>query len=434
MKNIIIAILIGLIQAFSTQLLIVKLKNYKIDIKRKISSYIILAIYLFCSITFIPNQLRFFGFLLVCSVIICFVLRFKAIDSIIISIISLFISSISEVFITVLLSVIGINLNLFNENLFFSLLLNISNSFLSIVIIIVFNKMIRKIYNIFIKNKKIIIYLLMIVVFVYLIIVKNAMFSGFQLETIINFIIFIIFFIFLFLVAIKEEKNESLKKINEQTTKYIIKYEKIITDQGKKTHEFKNQLMVIKGYAKSNSPKLMEYLDTVIDDTNKLESTYLISQLNKFPDGGIKGLLYYKLCEMEDSKIKYSIYCEESAKKKLNRLKVTQMNDITKILGVMLDNAIDATKKAKKKEINIFLCSMKGNSCITVENTYFGNINKDKIGTGYTTKGKGHGFGLQLTKDIIKNNKYLKYEFSVVDNMVVSKLFISSTTKKQNVK
>lgn len=434
MKNIIIAILIGLIQAFSTQLLIVKLKNYKIDIKRKISSYIILAIYLFCSITFIPNQLRFFGFLLVCSVIICFVLRFKAIDSIIISIISLFISSISEVFITVLLSVIGINLNLFNENLFFSLLLNISNSFLSIVIIIVFNKMIRKIYNIFIKNKKIIIYLLMIVVFVYLIIVKNAMFSGFQLETIINFIIFIIFFIFLFLVAIKEEKNESLKKINEQTTKYIIKYEKIITDQGKKTHEFKNQLMVIKGYAKSKSPKLMEYLDTVIDDTNKLESTYLISQLNKFPDGGIKGLLYYKLCEMEDSKIKYSIYCEESAKKKINRLKVTQMNDITKILGVMLDNAIDATKKAKKKEINIFLCSMKGNSCITVENTYFGNINKDKIGTGYTTKGKGHGFGLQLTKDIIKNNKYLKYEFSVVDNMVVSKLFISSTTKKQNVK
>ena len=110
------------------------------------------------------------------------------------------------------------------------------------------------------------------------------------------------------------------------------------------------------------------------------------------------------------------------------------MNDITKILGVMLDNAIDATKKAKKKEINISLCSMKGNSCITVENTYLGNINKDKIGTGYTTKGKGHGFGLQLTKDIIKNNKYLKYEFSVVDNMVVSKLFISSTTKNQNVK
>ena len=62
------------------------------------------------------------------------------------------------------------------------------------------------------------------------------------------------------------------------------------------------------------------------------------------------------------------------------------------------------------------------------------DINKDKIGTGYTTKGKGHGFGLQLTKDIIKNNKYLKYEFSVVDNMVVSKLFISSTTKNQNVK
>lgn len=433
MKNILAIILSAMIQSFFIEFIILKIKNIKIKMIRKIIVFTLITLYLIFA-SFIPNQFRFFGFMISTSFIICFIFEFNAIESIILSSIGLFISALSEIIITVLLSLIGINLNLLSKNFIFNLFLNLSNSLLSLLFTNTFLKIIRKIYNIFIKNKKIIIYLLMIVVFVYLIIVKNAMFSGFQLETIINFIIFIIFFIFLFLVAIKEEKNESLKKINEQTTKYIIKYEKIITDQGKKTHEFKNQLMVIKGYAKSKSPKLMEYLDTVIDDTNKLESTYLISQLNKFPDGGIKGLLYYKLCEMEDSKIKYSIYCEESAKKKINRLKVTQMNDITKILGVMLDNAIDATKKAKKKEINISLCSMKGNSCITVENTYFGNINKDKIGTGYTTKGKGHGFGLQLTKDIIKNNKYLKYEFSVVDNMVVSKLFISSTTKKQNVK
>lgn len=433
MKNILAIILSAMIQSFFIEFIILKIKNIKIKMIRKIIVFTLITLYLIFA-SFIPNQFRFFGFMISTSFIICFIFEFNAIESIILSSIGLFISALSEIIITVLLSLIGINLNLLSKNFIFNLFLNLSNSLLSLLFTNTFLKIIRKIYNIFIKNKKIIIYLLMIVVFVYLIIVKNAMFSGFQLETIINFIIFIIFFIFLFLVAIKEEKNESLKKINEQTTKYIIKYEKIITDQGKKTHEFKNQLMVIKGYAKSKSPKLMEYLDTVIDDTNKLESTYLISQLNKFPDGGIKGLLYYKLCEMEDSKIKYSIYCKESAKKKINRLKVTQMNDITKILGVMLDNAIDATKKAKKKEINISLCSMKGNSCITVENTYFGNINKDKIGTGYTTKGKGHGFGLQLTKDIIKNNKYLKYEFSVVDNMVVSKLFISSTTKKQNVK
>lgn len=433
MKNILAIILSAMIQAFFIEFIILKIKNIEIKKTRKIIVFTLITLYLIFA-SFIPNQFRFFGFMISTSFIICFIFEFNAIESIILSSIGLFISALSEIIITVLLSLIGINLNLLSKNFIFNLFLNLSNSLLSLLFTNTFLKIIRKIYNIFIKNKKIIIYLLMIVVFVYLIIVKNAMFSGFQLESIINFIIFIIFFIFLFLVAIKEEKNESLKKINEQTTKYIIKYEKIITDQGKKTHEFKNQLMVIKGYAKSKSPKLMEYLDTVIDDTNKLESTYLISQLNKFPDGGIKGLLYYKLCEMEDSKIKYSIYCEESAKKKINRLKVTQMNDITKVLGVMLDNAIDATKKAKKKEINISLCSMKGNSCITVENTYSGKINKDRIGTGYTTKGKGHGFGLQLTKDIINNNKYLKYEFSVVDNMVVSKLFISSTTKKQNVK
>ncbi len=429
MKNILAIILSAIIQAFFIELIILKIKNVEIKKIRKRIAFILITLYLIFA-TFIPNQFRFFGFMISTSFIICFTFEFNAIESIILSTIGLFISALSEIIITALLSLIGINLNLLSKNFIFNLFLNLSNSLLSLLFTNVFLKIIRKIYIFFVKNKKIIIHLLMIVIFVYLTIVKNAMFSGFQLESIINFVIFIIFFIFLFLVAINEEKNESLKRINEQTTKYIIKYEKIITDQGKKTHEFKNQLMVIKGYAKSNSPKLMEYLDTVIDDTNKLDSTYLISQLNKFPDGGIKGLLYYKLCEMEDSNIKYSIYCEESAKKKINKLNVTQMNDVTKVLGVMLDNAIDATKKAKKKEINISLCLVKNNPCITVENIYSGKINKDKIGTGYTTKGKGHGFGLQLTKDIIKNNKYLKYEFSVVDKMVVSKLFISSTTKK----
>ncbi len=429
MKSIIVAILIGLIQAFSMIIVFKEITDEKASLKKYLTAYFIVFIYMTIA-SFIPSQFRILGFMLITTIIIYSVFNFNVIESLIASITSLLIISISEVFITVIFSLIGINLNLLSKSILFGLVINISNSLLSITLSFVFKKLLRKIYNFFVKNKKLIIHLFMIVIFVYLTIVKNAMFSGFQLESIINFVIFIIFFIFLFLVAINEEKNESLKRINEQTTKHIIKYEKIITDQGKKTHEFKNQLMVIKGYAKSNSPKLMEYLDTVIDDTNKLESTYLISQLNKFPDGGIKGLLYYKLCEMEDAKIKYSIYCEESAKKKINKLNVTQMNDVTKVLGVMLDNAIDATKKAKKKEINISLCSMKGNSCITVENTYSGKINKDKIGTGYTTKGKGHGFGLQLTKDIIKNNKYLKYEFSIVDKMVVSKLFISLTTKK----
>ena len=53
--------------------------------------------------------------------------------------------------------------------------------------------------------------------------------------------------------------------------------------------------------------KIIDYIDEVVEDSNKAGSSYLISQLNNFPDGGIKGLLYYKLSIMEDENINYTI-------------------------------------------------------------------------------------------------------------------------------
>ena len=42
-------------------------------------------------------------------------------------------------------------------------------------------------------------------------------------------------------------------------------YEKIINEQGKKNHEYNNQLMVLKGYI--NKPdKLNEYLNLIISE------------------------------------------------------------------------------------------------------------------------------------------------------------------------
>ena len=64
-----------------------------------------------------------------------------------------------------------------------------------------------------------------------------------------------------------------MEEVNKQSMNYIKKYEKIITEQGKANHEFKNQLMVIKGYAQMKSPKLLEYLNTLIEDNNKVELT-----------------------------------------------------------------------------------------------------------------------------------------------------------------
>jgi len=218
----------------------------------------------------------------------------------------------------------------------------------------------------------------------------------------------------LFLIALNSSiilrliySNYELDSKFNKIIKYIVEYEKIIDEQGKKNHEYNNQLMILKGYI-NNKTKLEEYLETIIEDRASGQN-YKIRQLSKFSNGGLKRLLYYKISEIKENKIKYYLYVSEESTKLLERLSVKQYNDLTKIFGVLIDNAIDASMDSNEKEISLDFSIEDNFIVITISNTYNKKIDINKIGKkGFSTKGKGHGFGLKLVKEIIKKNKKLE--------------------------
>ena len=66
----------------------------------------------------------------------------------------------------------------------------------------------------------------------------------------------------------------------------LSEYESLINEQGEKNHEYKNQLLVLKGYL-DDKKKLEEYLNTLIDD-HRTGDNYEIRQLSKIKQPGIK--------------------------------------------------------------------------------------------------------------------------------------------------
>lgn len=266
------------------------------------------------------------------------------------------------------------------------------------------SKNIRRLNNIIKKNNKDWIYVILIMILMVLFIFFNRYKMNNSLEYFVNTIMAIFVVVsFVYVIYNKFQRQAIEEKYNE-SMEYVLRYEKIINEQGKKNHEYNNQLMVIKGYA-NNPEKLTEYLEEVIGD-HRTGQNYTVKQLGFLPDGGVKGLLYHKLSKMEDNNIKYYLYVDQNIKgKDIENFDLKTYRDLTKLLGVFLDNAIDAALKSDEKEIEVELKDKDDCLLVIISNTYDKNIDINKVGkSGFTTKGAGHGFGLSIVKDIARTN------------------------------
>lgn len=432
-EKIIVAIIAALFQSIATTFLLCK--QISCSDKKKISKFLLFAfLYFILGYLFVPNAVRFIVFIISISLITFFVMKIKDLNSVIYAFNAEMILAVSEIFISLVLVSVGINSKEIVTNSGYNLIANILISILAVLIMSLeyIRKLLAKEIEILNKKRVIKIYILIIFLAVYFLVLKN----GFEFLAKSNYyinILFILFSVLLLTMIMRNElKYNQLEEENKNMLNYVTKYEKIITEKGKANHEFKNQLMVIRGYAQMNSPKLIEYIDSLTVDANKTYSSYLISQLNKFPDGGLKGLLYYKLSIMEDCNISYDINVENGVKTKLKNLSVKEHKNLTKILGVLLDNAIDASKKCKNKKIIIEVSMEKNKIIFNIQNTYKGDINLNMIGTGYSAKGKGHGFGLRLVKDIIEKEEIFELENKVEDGYYVSELKIKKKKINSN--
>lgn len=431
-EKVLVTLVASLSQSLATTIIMTKLKK---NLNKKNLFIFLIAswVYFILVSMFIPKEIRIFIFVVVIAILINLILDIKNNKSIVYSIASIVIMSFSEIIITFVLVLFKVNSEDLANKTSFNVLMNLSVSFVSIAIISIpfINKLFNRVINFFNKNNKYIHYLYMSLVIFYLIIVKNGLEFVLKSSYYVNILFLIISIIIITLIIKKELKAEQLQEINSQMLNYVTKYEKIITEQGKANHEFKNQLMVIKGYAKMNdSKKLIDYLDSITDDAKKTHSSYLISQLNNFPDGGIKGLLYYKLSTMEDMNISYDINVGTGVKRKLSLLETNMYKNITKVLGVLLDNAIEAASKSKNKKILIITKKSDDKIIFSIYNTYTGKIELNKIGTGYTTKGKGRGYGLRLVEDIISTNRSFDINRYLEDNYYVTDLTVKIKNKK----
>lgn len=226
-------------------------------------------------------------------------------------------------------------------------------------------------------------------------------------------------------LLVRKEKIETQKTTKKYSdlAKYTKQNEKLIEEYRLERHENKNQLIVIRNLIKQNDTSVIEYIDNLLNIKNKAINNSWISDLQYITIPGVKGFLNYKIQEMIDDKIDVAIeVSKECSKYRAKKLTIQDADNIYNLIGIYLDNAKDAALKSAEKNVSICIYLEKKDLIIEIANSYIDKNIIKIIDENSTTKGKGHGYGLKIARNIINGNKLYKVESSISEDYFIQKI------------
>ncbi|MBQ2937427.1 MAG: GHKL domain-containing protein, partial [Clostridia bacterium] len=188
-------------------------------------------------------------------------------------------------------------------------------------------------------------------------------------------------------------------------------------------HDFDNIVTTIGGYIKTEDIKgLQKYYSQLEEDCQKVNNLYILNP-DVINNPGIYNLLATKYNEAEDKNIKVNL----TFLLDLNDLHM-KIYEFARILGILLDNAIDAASECEKKILNIVFRNESKNSrnIILVENTYKDkNVDLNEIfNKGFSGKENHTGLGLWEIREILKKNNNVNLHTTKNENYFSQQLEI----------
>lgn len=168
-------------------------------------------------------------------------------------------------------------------------------------------------------------------------------------------------------------------------------------------HDFDNIVTTIGGYIKTNDMTGLEnYYSQLEEDCEKVNNLYVLNP-DIINNPGIYNLLTTKYSEAEENGIKINL----TFLLDLNNLHM-KIYEFARILGILLDNAIEATSECDEKILNIVFRndSRNNRNIILIENTYKDkNVDINEIfNKGVSGKDNHTGLGLWEIRQILKKN------------------------------
>ncbi|WP_175537443.1 GHKL domain-containing protein [Clostridium sp. DSM 8431] len=196
-------------------------------------------------------------------------------------------------------------------------------------------------------------------------------------------------------------KKDFITKENKQLKEYSDMLETMSTDLRKFKHDYINILYTLGDYINDgNIEDLRSYYnnDLLPESKEILKNDKHITLLKNIKITPLKALISSKLLTAQSKGIKINAEVLEE----ITYLSIKTI-DICRIIGIFLDNAIEAALLCENKFINFAMIKTDGNIIIVILNSCLKNIPPvyELYKKNFSTKGSGRGIGLTSVKELI---------------------------------
>lgn len=252
----------------------------------------------------------------------------------------------------------------------------------------------------------------LVIVNVHLTMYKSLVRSIGRLNTFLNMIIIIGFICMSALLINSSSKNIKSKLIQEykekeyqQLKEYTDKIEDMDSDLRRFKHDYINILQTLGGYIETEDVdglKEFYYNDLLIESNKIIDKDRHLSLLKHIKISALKALISSKIINAYSYNIETQIEIIDD----IYELSISTI-DICRIIGILIDNAIEAANLCEKKNIKIAIIKNDDSIVFIIDNSCL--LDTPPVykiyEENFSTKGDGRGIGLKTVRHII-NEKY----------------------------
>lgn len=239
----------------------------------------------------------------------------------------------------------------------------------------------------------------------------------------------LLIFLLVMMVLTREiDHNYSLsysRKLFLEQKNYVEHVESLYNDLQKLQHDYKNLLSgmylqvsqgridEVKRYLSENLMSIDEALQHKLKGQKQLRNLRIVE---------VKSLIFAKMIMIKDSNVTLNLEVVNP----ISRISI-DLTDFLRILGIAIDNAIEAAQEIEQGgTVDVLFIQENNHVAVVVKNPFKGSIDSNKIWQdGYSTKGDNRGLGLSNYRAILDNYHQVLSETRIADNYFTQTILIT---------